>query len=66
MLETEKPDIAVISPRFDLIASVCTDCARLGIHIIAEKPLALEIDELNMLKEEISKASNQNNDLMLF
>ena len=53
MLETEKPDVAVISPRFDLTAKVCMDCAKRGVHIFAEKPVATNQNELCELEKVI-------------
>lgn len=53
MLDKEKPDVAVISPRFDLTAKVCMDCAKRGVHIFAEKPVATNIKELEELEKVI-------------
>ncbi len=46
MLKKVKPDVAIISTRLDLIPQVIIDAANAGCHIIAEKPLALDIESL--------------------
>ncbi len=51
MLDHVKPDLAVVSPRFDLTATVCMECAKRGIHIYAEKAIALSRKELADLKQ---------------
>ncbi len=56
MLDVEKPDVVVVSPRFDLTSAICMECAGRGIHIFAEKPVATDLDELHQLKEAIKKS----------
>jgi len=57
MIEEVKPDVAVISTRLDIIPQVIIDAANAGCHIIAEKPLALDKDNL----EKVRKAIKDNN-----
>lgn len=56
MLQNEKPDVAVISPRFDLTAKICMECARRKIHIIAEKPVALNLKDLSSLEKAVKES----------
>ena len=46
MLEEIRPDVAVISTRLDVIPGVIIAAANAGCHIIAEKPLALDMETL--------------------
>ena len=57
MIEEVKPDVAVVSTRLDLIPDVIIVAANAGCHIIAEKPLALDKDNL----EKVRQAAKQNN-----
>ncbi|OHB51642.1 MAG: hypothetical protein A2Y12_02015 [Planctomycetes bacterium GWF2_42_9] len=56
MLKDLKPDAAVISSRLDLIPQLIMDAADAGCHIVAEKPLALDIQKL----ENVQKCVKQN------
>lgn len=53
MLEELQPDVAIISTRLDLIPGVIIEAARAGCHIIAEKPLALDLDTLAKVQEAV-------------
>lgn len=53
MIEEVKPDVAVISTRLDLIPDVIIAAANAGCHIIAEKPLALDADGLEKVRQVI-------------
>lgn len=55
MLDIEKPDIAVVSPQFNLTAKICMECAKRGVHIFAEKPVATDLEELKQLKVVIKE-----------
>ncbi|MBE6612497.1 MAG: Gfo/Idh/MocA family oxidoreductase [Ruminococcaceae bacterium] len=50
MLDTEKPDIAIINPPFWEIADCAAYALERGIHVFAEKPLAQELSQLEMLE----------------
>lgn len=51
MLDKEKPDIVVVNPRYDQIAPISMDAVQHGCHIIAEKPIALDLQSLYKLKK---------------
>jgi len=53
MIEEVKPDVAVISTRLDLIPDVIIAAANAGCHIIAEKPLALDKDNLKKVHQAV-------------
>jgi len=53
LLEEVKPDVAVISTRLDLIPEVIIAAANAGCHIIAEKPLALDVETLKKVKQAV-------------
>jgi len=57
MLDSVKPDIAIISTRLDLIPKLIIEAANRGCNIITEKPLALDIGTL----ETVYKAVKTNN-----
>ena len=56
MLDVEKPDIAVVSPRFDLTARVCMECARRNVNVLAEKPIATSLEELEELRQVVKES----------
>ena len=49
MLKTTRPRLAIVSTRLDLIAPVATEAAGFGCHLICEKPLAIDYDQLDNL-----------------
>jgi len=49
MLDTVKPDVAVVNPWFCDTAKISMECLKMGIHTYAEKPLAIEMRELDEL-----------------
>jgi len=53
MLEDLKPDVAVISTRLDLIPEAIISAANAGCHIIAEKPLALDVETLARVHQAV-------------
>lgn len=55
MLAETKPDVAIISTRLDVIPGVIIAAANAGCHIIAEKPLALDLETLDKVQEAIDK-----------
>ena len=50
MLEEAQPEMAIISPIYGLTAAIATECARRGIHVFCEKPVAGTLEELEMLE----------------
>ncbi len=55
MLKELKPAVAVVSTRLDLIPKVTIDAADAGCHIIAEKPLALDLKMLDKVQKSVEK-----------
>ena len=51
MLEAEAPDVLIVSTRPDRITQAIEDGIKAGCHIISEKPLALQVDQLNALEK---------------
>lgn len=49
MLKTTRPNLAIVSTRLDLIAPVATEAAGFGCHLICEKPLAIDYNQLDNL-----------------
>ncbi len=56
MLKELKPDVAIISTRLDVIPEVVIAAAKAGCHIIAEKPLALDLDTLEEVERAVQEA----------
>lgn len=54
LLQSERPDVAVVNPMFCLTARITMDCLKAGAHCFSEKPLAIELGELNALKQRYS------------
>jgi len=55
MLDNEKPDAVIISTRLDKIAEVAIYAANCGCHLICEKPLAINYNDLENLHETVRK-----------
>lgn len=53
MLDTVQPDYAVVSPVFGLTASVILECAKRGIHVFSEKPVATTLDDLAKVDQAV-------------
>ncbi len=53
MLDKERPDLAVVSPVFCHTGRVIIECARLGIDVFAEKPVASSIPELDEVEAAV-------------
>lgn len=56
MLDTVRPDLAVVSPVFGLTGQVILACARRGIHVFAEKPIAATAEELEQVKKAVTES----------
>lgn len=54
MLDLLKPDVAIISTRLDQIPQVIISAAARGCHIIAEKPLALDLETLDRVEKAVT------------
>lgn len=46
-----KVDLAIVNTRFDLNAEITAEFLRRDVYVFAEKPLAITIEQLNMLEE---------------
>lgn len=55
MLKELKPDVAIVSTRLDLIGKLIIEIADCGCHIIAEKPLALDMAVLEQVHKSVEK-----------
>jgi predicted dehydrogenase len=53
MLKELKPDVAIISTRLDLIPHLIIDAVDAGCHVIAEKPLALDLAMLEKVRRTV-------------
>jgi len=51
MLDNTRPDIACVNPFFYLNSEVTVECLRRGIHVFCEKPLALDTDALQQVRD---------------
>jgi predicted dehydrogenase len=56
LLAGEKLDLVAICGRNDERAEAIVACARAGVHIVAEKPIALSRDELDRVKKAVSES----------
>ena len=56
MLDTLKPDLAVVSPVFGKTGEVILECAKRGIDVFSEKPVASSLEELEHVESAV-KAS---------
>ena len=54
MLEKEKLDVVTVCLTDGERAQVLQDCAQAGVHIISEKPLAKNIEELSTVRKAVS------------
>ena len=56
MLDTVRPDLAVVSPVFGKTGEVIRACAARGIDVFSEKPVATSLAELDAVKEAVQKS----------
>lgn len=56
MLDTVKPDLAVVSPVFGLTAPVVIECAARGIDVFSEKPVAGTLEELDRVERAVKES----------
>lgn len=50
LLDSVRPDAAVINPRFDAIGPLTRACLERGIHALSEKPIAIARDDLRAVR----------------
>ncbi len=55
MLDTVKPDFAVVSPIFNLTGRIVIECANRGIDVFTEKPVAASYEELAQLEAVVKQ-----------
>ena len=55
MLDTEKPDIAFILTENCQKPEVVEECAKRGINVSIEKPIAVSLEEAYKIKESVDK-----------
>ncbi len=55
MLDTVKPDLAVVSPVFGLTADAIVACAERGIDVFSEKPVATTLTDLARVEDAVKK-----------
>jgi predicted dehydrogenase len=51
LLDQEKPEIALVNPPFHLLGTVVKECLLRGIHVLAEKPIAISSQELTEIRK---------------
>lgn len=51
MLDTEKPDLAVVAPFFFLQSRIACECLARGIAVFLEKPMAVSLEQLERLQK---------------
>ncbi|MBE6589021.1 MAG: Gfo/Idh/MocA family oxidoreductase [Ruminococcaceae bacterium] len=56
MLDSVRPDLAVVSPVFGLTGKVVLACAARGIDIFSEKPVAGSLSELDEVEKAVKEA----------
>ena len=56
MLDTVRPDIAVVAPVFGLAAKAVLACAARGIDVLCEKPVATTLQDLEMVKRAVRES----------
>ena len=49
MLESVRPDVAIIASRFDINSEIAEKALEFGCSVFVEKPLALTLEKLNSL-----------------
>jgi predicted dehydrogenase len=50
MVDTEKPDLAIVAPFFFLQARIAGECLARGISVFVEKPMAVSMEQLERLR----------------
>ena len=56
MLEETRPDLAVVSPVFGHTGQAIIECARRGIDVFAEKPIAATLEELDAVEQAVRES----------
>ena len=56
MLDETQPDLAVVSPVFGHTGRAIIECARRGIDVFAEKPIAATLEELDAVENSVRES----------
>lgn len=56
MLDTIKPDLAILSPVFGLTADAIIACAERGIDVFSEKPVATTLEDLARVERAVKES----------
>ena len=56
MLDEVRPDLAVVSPVFGHTGRVIIECAKRGIDVFAEKPVAATLEELGEVEQAVRES----------
>jgi len=56
MLDTVRPDLAVVSPVFGVTGQVILECAARKIHVFSEKPVAASLEELAAVRRAVTES----------
>lgn len=56
MLDLTKPDLAIVSPVFALTSQAIIACAKRGINVFSEKPVASSLEELNAVEKAVRES----------
>ena len=57
MLDREQPDVLSVDGPFELHAEMCIEALKRNIHVICEKPIALQLDELDAIEKICAETS---------
>ena len=57
MLDEVECDLAVVDGPFHLHAEMCTECLKHDLHVFCEKPIALTMEDLEMIEEAYDNAA---------
>ena len=55
MLDSLKPDYAVVSPVFGYTSRIIIECAQRGISVFSEKPVAATLSQLKSVEDAVKK-----------
>ncbi len=56
MLETVQPDVVLVAMKYYRNAEGCIAAAEQGCHVICEKPVATQLDDLERVREAVGRA----------
>lgn len=56
MLDQTHPDLVIVAPVFGITGKIILSCAKRGIDVFSEKPIATSISELKIVKEAVTNS----------